>query len=150
MRAFLQRVNFASVTADGVPCGEIGFGLLILLGVRVGDNNKNAEKLAAKVAKLRIFNDTAGKMNLDINQVGGQALVVSNFTLYADSSHGNRPNYMNSAPPDSARELYEYFIAQLSKYVDMPIQRGVFGAHMEISTVCNGPVSIMLEAETEV
>jgi len=149
MRALLQRVNSASVVADGVLSSEIDGGLLVLLGVKTSDTKQNAEKLAAKVAKLRIFNDAAGKMNLDINQVDGQALVVSNFTLYADSSHGNRPNYMNSASPDFARELYEYFIAELSKYVDMPVESGVFGAHMEVEMVCDGPVTIMLEMESK-
>ena len=113
MRALLQRVTSARVTVAGETVGEIGPGLLILLGVGQGDDERAAEVLAAKIAKLRIFNDVAGKMNLSVQEVGNAALVVSQFTLYADTTRGNRPSFAGAAPPGEAEALYRYFAEQL-------------------------------------
>ena len=109
MIAVLQRINNATVYADGVLSGSVGHGLYILLGVEKDDSEKDAELLADKISKLRIFSDEAGKMNLSVNDVGGEALVVSNFTLNANYAHGNRPDYFGGAAPDEANRLYEYF-----------------------------------------
>ena len=129
MIAVLQRVYNATVYADGVFSGSIQRGLYILLGVENGDNELQAELLAEKISKLRIFSDENGKMNLSVNDIGGEALVVSNFTLNANYSHGNRPDYLASASPVEADRLYNYFISLLSDRVKK-VEHGVFGADM--------------------
>ena len=129
MIAVLQRVFSATVYADGVLSGSIDKGLYILLGVESTDSERDAELLAEKISKLRIFTDENGKMNLSVNDVSGDALVVSNFTLNANYSHGNRPDYLASAAPDIASRLYDYFVEQLSQRV-RKVEKGVFGADM--------------------
>lgn len=145
MIAVLQRVHSASVVADGVPSGKCGEGLLILLGVLKGDTSAEVLLLADKIAKLRIFSDAEDKMNLSLLDIGGEALVISNFTLGADYSHGNRPSYFDSAPPEEAEPLYEEFARLLSERVSH-VECGVFGAHMEISMAANGPVTIVMDS----
>ena len=146
MRAILQRVYSASVIADGVPAGKIGKGLYILLGVEKNDVRADAELLATKISKLRIFSDENGKMNLSVKDVLGDILVVSNFTLYANYSHGNRPDYFASASPDIANELYEYFMECL-KCENIHVESGVFGADMKTELVTDGPVTIVMDSE---
>ena len=146
MQAVIQRVSSSSVIADGVLSGKIGQGLMILLGVAKGDEQKDAELLAAKIAKLRIFSDENDKMNLSVLDVGGEALVVSNFTLCANYAHGNRPDYMNAEVPERANALYEYFVSLLRKDVKN-VATGVFGADMSISIEADGPITIVMESE---
>lgn len=145
MRAVIQRVSSSSVISDGVPTGAIGQGLMILLGVSKGDGNLDAELLAAKIAKLRIFSDGNGKMNRSVLDVGGAALVVSNFTLCANYAHGNRPDYMNAESPERACELYEYFVSLLRR--EMQVETGVFGAHMALSIENDGPITIVMDSD---
>ena len=144
MRAVLQRVRSASVTVNGDRISAIGRGLLILLGVTAEDDAKAAARLAEKAAALRIFEDQAGKMNLSVRDVGGEALVVSQFTLYADCKKGRRPSFMNAASPDEARELYERF-CELVSGLGVPTRRGQFGAKMIVSLENDGPVTIVLD-----
>ena len=146
MQAVIQRVSSSSVIADGVLSGKIGQGLMILLGVAKGDEEKDAELLAAKIAKLRIFSDENDKMNLSVLDVDGEALVVSNFTLCANYAHGNRPDYMNAEVPERANALYEYFVSLLRKDVKN-VATGVFGADMSISIEADGPITIVMESE---
>jgi D-tyrosyl-tRNA(Tyr) deacylase len=145
MKAVLQRVLCASVLSDGVLTGEISKGLYILLGVENGDTKSDAELLAEKISKLRIFSDDNGKMNLSVNDVDGEALVVSNFTLNANYAHGNRPDYFNSAAPKIANELYEYFVGLLKARVKR-VCTGVFGADMKTTMTTDGPVTIIMES----
>ncbi len=146
MRAVIQRVSSSRVIADGVPSGSIGEGLMILLGVLKGDEKLDAELLAAKIAKLRIFSDENGKMNKSVQDIGGSALVVSNFTLGANYAHGNRPDFFGSEAPERANELYEYFVSLLRKEIGT-VETGVFGAHMDITMEANGPVTIIMESD---
>ena len=145
MIAVLQRVYNATVYADGVFSGSIQKGLYILLGVENGDNELQAELLAEKISKLRIFSDENGKMNLSVNDIGGEALVVSNFTLNANYSHGNRPDYLASASPVEADRLYNYFISLLSDRVKK-VEHGVFGADMRTDMSTDGPVTIIMNS----
>lgn len=145
MKAVIQRVSRSSVVSDGVPTGKIDNGLMILLGVKRGDSESDATVLAEKIAKLRIFCDENDKMNKSVVDVGGSALVVSNFTLYANYAHGNRPDYFTSEEPTRASELYEFFVSELRKSV--PVETGVFGADMKIDMVCDGPVTIVMDSE---
>ena len=145
MLAVIQRVNNARVIADGVLSGEIGQGLYILLGVKRGDEAEDARLLTEKISKLRIFSDENGKMNLSVNDVQGEALVVSNFTLNANYAHGNRPDYFNSAPPAEANELYELFKSELAKRVRR-CESGVFGADMQTEMSTDGPVTIVMDS----
>ena len=144
MKAVLQRVKNASVTVDGKITGQIGEGFLVLLGVGPEDTEKNADEFVQKICKLRIFTDENDKMNLSIKDIDGQILVVSQFTLYADCQKGNRPSFVKAASPDKAEELYEYFKQQCKKEVKN-VQSGIFGAHMEVKLLNNGPVTIILE-----
>lgn len=145
MRAVLQRVSNASVTVDGRITGEIGPGLLILICAMEGDTEAQADTLAAKIAKLRIFKDAADKMNLSIRDIGGSALIVSQFTLAADTSRGNRPGFSAAAKPDEGQRLYEYFIARM-RAEGLPVATGEFGADMAVRLLNDGPVTIMMEA----
>lgn len=144
MKAILQRVKFANVEVDGNCVGKIDKGFLILLGVKEGDQKQDAEYLVKKICNMRIFEDDNGKMNINIKDVNGEILVVSQFTLYADCQKGNRPSFVNSAKPEYANELYEYFVEKCSHEVKK-VQTGIFGAHMKVSLVNNGPVTIILE-----
>ena len=144
MRALLQRVAWAKVEVDGERVGETGPGLLILLGVTHGDGPDEVESLARKVSKLRIFNDAEGKMNRSVTDVGGGALVVSQFTLYGDARRGNRPSYIGAAAPEHAEKLYESFIESL-KALGLPVASGRFGADMKVSLLNDGPVTILLD-----
>ena len=146
MIAVLQRASRASVEVQGRLVGEIGKGLLILLGVAEGDTERDAELLAAKILKLRIFNDENGKMNLSVQDIDGELLVISQFTLLADYSHGNRPSYTDSAKPDEADRLYEYFVSLVRTQVKHT-GTGIFGADMKVSLVNDGPVTITMDSE---
>ena len=145
MICVIQRVNSAEVYADGRLSGSIDKGLYLLLGVKVGDDERDATLLAEKISKLRIFSDENGKMNLSVKDVSGRALVVSNFTLHANYAHGNRPDYLNSAPPAIANRLYEFFISELSCRIGK-CECGVFGADMRTEMSTDGPVTIVMDS----
>lgn len=145
MRILLQRVSRASVTVDGRITGSIGRGLLLLVGIREGDTEEAAGWLAQKVAQLRVFPDTHGKMNLSVQDIDGGLLAVSQFTLFADTSRGNRPSYMEAARPEVAQPLFDQFCKLLAQAASRPVATGVFGAHMDIELVNDGPVTILLE-----
>ncbi len=144
MRALLQRVSRASVTVEGAVLGEIGPGLLILICAMQGDTEAEADKLAAKIAKLRIFTDEAGKMNRSVVDRQGAALVVSQFTLAADTSRGNRPGFSDAAAPDEGKRLYDYFAGRIQAQ-GIPTATGRFGADMAVSLTNDGPVTIWLD-----
>lgn len=146
MKAVIQRVGSARVTSQGETLGSVGKGLLILLGVAPEDTKAHAEKLADKIARLRIFSDDEDKMNLSLLQINGEALVVSNFTLYADCRHGCRPSFIGSAKPPMAEDLYAYFIECMKKQGVSKVAEGRFGADMQIDLVNDGPVTIVLES----
>lgn len=146
MRAIVQRVTQASVAVEGTEVGFCGRGLLILLGVGPTDTPEMAEKLWAKIRKLRIFADETGKFNLNLTQVDGEVLVVSQFTLYANCRKGNRPSFTEAAPPELANKLYEHFCA-CAEADGIHVGRGVFGANMQVSLVNDGPVTIALDTD---
>ena len=146
MRALLQRVSQASVTVNGQIVGRIGQGLLILLGVGQDDSEAQVKTLSEKIAYLRIFEDEAGKMNRSLLDVGGAALVVSQFTLYADVRKGRRPSFTEAAPPVIAEPLVERFKAALAAH-GIHVEGGVFGAHMDVALINSGPVTIWLDSE---
>jgi D-tyrosyl-tRNA(Tyr) deacylase len=139
MRALVQRVKEASVTVESERVAQIGPGMLVLLGVKQGDTDEQADRIARKLAGLRIFEDDRGRMNLDIGQTDGEILLVSQFTLYADTRKGNRPSFVTAAPPEEAEPLYERVRAALRA------QGGSFGAHMEVALVNDGPVTVLVE-----
>jgi D-tyrosyl-tRNA(Tyr) deacylase len=145
MRAVVQRVSEAGVTVEGCVTGAIGKGLLVLVGIGHGDTEETARALAAKIARLRIFQDAEGKMNLSVQDVGGGVLAVSQFTLLADTRKGNRPSFIDAAPPEAANRLYEAFCAALAD-LGLPVARGIFGAHMDVRLTNDGPVTIILDA----
>lgn len=147
MRAVVQRVRYAKVEVEGAITGEIGKGLLVLLGVMEGDTKAHSAFLAKKVAELRIFTDAADKMNLSVQDVSGGVLVISQFTLAADCSHGRRPSFFRAAPPAEADLLYRDFVEKLTPYLETPVATGVFGAHMEVSLLNEGPVTIILDTK---
>ena len=142
MKAVIQRVQEASVRVDGEMVSSIGKGFMLLLGVMKGDSEKEAELLAKKTAALRVFEDENGKMNLSVNDVGGEILSVSQFTLCADCKKGNRPSFTDSEEPVRANELYEYFCNELLKNGVKSVKKGVFGADMKVSLINDGPVTI--------
>lgn len=144
MKALIQRVKQASVTIDEKLYSKIGEGILVLLGVEKGDDTTNAEKLADKIAKLRIFEDENGKMNKSIQDINGEILVVSQFTLCGDCKKGTRPSFDKSAPPEIAEKLYEYFTTQL-KTLNISCKTGKFRAMMDVQLTNNGPVTFMIE-----
>jgi D-tyrosyl-tRNA(Tyr) deacylase len=145
MRAVVQRVTYAKVEVDGSVSGEIGAGLLVLLGVARGDTAADAEFLAGKITQLRIFSDQAGKMNLSLLETGGSLLAVSQFTLYGDCRKGRRPSFDNAAPPEIARELYERFVTVV-RAAGVRVETGVFQASMQVSLVNDGPVTLIVES----
>lgn len=144
MKAVIQRVTHASVTVEGNRVSEIGDGLLILLGIGPDDNEEKAQAMTKKIAALRIFTDAEDKMNLSVRDVGGQAIVVSQFTLYADCRKGNRPSFVGAAAPSLASPLVDRF-AELLTAQGVPTQTGVFGAHMDVELLNSGPVTIILD-----
>lgn len=146
MIAVLQRVSCADVTVNETVVGRCDAGLCILLGVSAGDTKEDAELLAPKIAKLRIFTDENDKMNLSVKDINGGALVISNFTLLANYRHGNRPEYMNAARPEQANELYEYFV-QLMKKELSHVEGGMFGEHMHLHIENDGPVTIVMDSQ---
>ena len=146
MRAVVQRVSRAAVTTDGVVRGEIARGLLVLLGVARGDSEKDAAYLAGKASGLRIFEDDAGKMSLSLKDIGGQVLVVSQFTLYGDVRRGLRPSFDTAAPPAEAERLYDRF-CDLLREAGLEVQTGVFQAMMNVELVNDGPVTILLDSQ---
>lgn len=147
MKAVIQRVRQASVSVEGRVTGQIDAGMLILLGVCQGDTEQDVDKLMKKIPVLRIFTDAQDKMNLSLLDIGGQALVVSQFTLCADCSHGRRPSFTASAPPEEAQRLYECFMESLKKAGVYKVAAGVFGAHMEVQLCNSGPVTIILDSK---
>ena len=144
MLGLIQRVARASVEVDGETVGEIGQGLLLLLGVEKGDDRARAEKLLAKVLAYRVFGDDKGHMNLSVREVGGDLLVVSQFTLAADTRKGLRPSFSSAAPPDLAESLYNEFVVQAAEQINT--QTGQFGADMKVSLLNDGPVTFMLQS----
>lgn len=146
MKAVIQRVINSSVAVDGEIIGEIGKGFMILLGVMQNDTKEDADKLIKKIPVLRIFEDENEKMNLSCLDTGGEILVISQFTLCADCSHGRRPSFTNSAPPQEANSLYCYFVDELKKSGIKKVATGKFGADMKVSLINNGPVTIVLDS----
>lgn len=146
MKAVIQRVSNASVKVDGAVTGSCERGLLILLGVAEGDCENDAELLCKKIVNLRIFPDDAGKMNRSLKDIDGELLVISQFTLLANYRHGNRPDFLASAKPEQANRLYEYFKSLAAKEVKR-VESGIFGAHMEVSLLNDGPVTIVMDSD---
>lgn len=146
MRAVVQRVKATRLCVDGNLISEIPFGLTVFLGVKVDDQKESADYLAKKIANLRIFEDENGKMNKSVLDVNGEVLMVSQFTLYGDASHGNRPSFTLAERPERANELYEYAVRALLSY-GVSVKKGVFGADMQIEQHNDGPVTILLEKE---
>ncbi len=145
MKFVAQRVSRARLTVDAEPVSEIGRGLVVYFGVKAGDAERQAEKCAEKIARLRVFEDDAGKMNLSVADVGGEVLFVSQFTLYGDARKGNRPSFTEAERPERADALYLYAAERL-RALGIPVKLGVFGAHMVIEQVNDGPVTIIYEA----
>ncbi len=144
MRAVVQRVSSARVLVDDEAAGEIGQGLCVLLGVAKDDAEEDAERLAGRIARLRIFENEEGRFDRSLLDIGGQALVVSQFTLIADTAKGNRPSFTDAAPPEHAEPLYERFCEEL-RAVSVPVETGVFGSRMRVELVGDGPVTIVLD-----
>lgn len=147
MKAVVQRVKKTTLSVDNQLISEIEKGLVVYLGVKCGDKKESADYLAKKISAMRIFEDENGKMNLGIKEVGGQILVVSQFTLLGDTSHGNRPSFIEAERPERANELYEYFVSLLQDTYGIQTKKGVFGADMQISQHNDGPVTILMEKE---
>jgi len=145
MRAVVQRVSRGAVRVDGAATGEVGRGLVVLLGVAAGDGDEDARWMADKVAQLRIFEDAEGKMNRSVEDVAGGVLLVSQFTLLGDARKGNRPSFVEAAPPEAASALYEKVCARLRER-GLPVGTGVFRAHMDVELVNDGPVTILLDS----
>jgi len=146
MRVLIQRVAEAAVTVEGREVSRIGAGMLLLVGIEEADGAEDVEWLAGKVARLRIFDDAEGVMNLDVVQSGGEVLAVSQFTLHASTRKGNRPSYIRAARPEVARPLYERFAARLAAEIGRPVPLGVFGADMRITMTAAGPVTILIDS----
>ena len=149
MRAVIQRVSFASVKVDDKTIGQIGPGLLVLLGIEADDTSTDVSWLAKKICGLRIFSDTEGKMNLDLNDVNGELLIVSQFTLHASTKKGTRPSFIKAARPDHAIPLYENFISECSQLSNSEVKTGKFGAMMEVELLNDGPVTIIIDTKNK-
>ena len=147
MRTVIQRVTSANVSIDGEVVGEVGKGVMLLLGITPEDTQQDADWLVGKISRLRIFDDANGVMNLSLQDIGGEALVVSQFTLMASYKKGNRPSYIHAAPPAVAIPLYEYFVAQLQQALGRPVPTGRFGADMQVSLTNDGPVTIVMDSK---
>ncbi len=146
MKALIQRVQSGNVTVDGKIISEIDIGLVILLGIQCEDTTEDAKYLADKCVNLRIFSDAEGKFNLSAIDINADLLIVSQFTLYADCRKGRRPNFINAAPPEHSQPLYEQFVMMLNKY-NLRVSTGVFGTHMIVNIVNDGPVTILVESK---
>ena len=149
MRVVIQRVQRCSVEVEGEIIGEIGKGLAILLGVEEADTQEDIDWLCGKISRLRIFDDENGVMNLDIQQAGGRAIVISQFTLFASTKKGNRPSYIRSAPEPISRPMYEKFLTTLSAMLGTEVEHGEFGADMKVSLVNDGPVTICIDSKNK-
>ena len=149
MRAGIQRVSTASVTINGDMKSSIGTGFMVLLGIETADTKEDADWLCAKIAQLRVFGDDDGKMNHDIQEAGGEVLVVSQFTLHASYKKGNRPSFIKAARPEQAIPLYEYFIQKMSARLNKPVASGTFGADMKVALVNDGPVTILMDTQNK-
>ncbi|NVO03618.1 MAG: D-tyrosyl-tRNA(Tyr) deacylase [Bacteroidetes bacterium] len=149
MRVVIQRVSEASVNIENKIQGQIGNGLMILLGIEIGDGITDIEWLCAKISKLRIFNDENGLMNLSLNEINGDVLLISQFTLHASTKKGNRPSYILSEKPEIAIPLYQKFIFQLEIEIGKKIQTGIFGADMKVSLINDGPVTIIIDSKNK-
>jgi D-aminoacyl-tRNA deacylase len=149
MRVIIQRVSKSEVVVEGKITASIGLGLLILLGIEEADSIEDIDWLVKKISQLRIFNDENGIMNLAISEVGGDIIVVSQFTLHASTKKGNRPSYIRAARPETAIPLYEKFIAALETALGKPVGRGIFGAHMDVTLTNDGPVTIILDTKNK-
>ncbi|MFT4754697.1 MAG: D-tyrosyl-tRNA(Tyr) deacylase [Salibacteraceae bacterium] len=149
MRTIIQRVSSAHVQVDKKTIGRINHGFMLLLGVEEEDTLDDVKWLTQKLCKLRLFNDADGKMNLNIKEVGGNILVISQFTLHAKTKKGNRPSYIKAARPEKANHLYENFIDSLFHLLDQPIQSGEFGAHMEITQTNDGPITLYIDTKNK-
>ena len=145
MRVVLQRAKRAEVRIDGEIVGQIGQGYVLLVGIGLEDSREDVERIAKKIVQLRVFEDEAGKMNLDIKQIGGAILSISQFTLYADCRKGNRPSFVNAARPETAEPMYEYFNQVLREEYRLEVETGRFGADMKVELVNDGPVTILLD-----
>ena len=146
MRIVVQRVSHASVTIEGQCKSSIGKGMLILVGIEESDGQEDIDWLCKKIVNLRIFDDESGKTNLSLSDVGGELLLVSQFTLYANCKKGHRPSFMDAGKPEHAKALYEYMLTKANDYCDV-VQHGSFGAHMHVSLVGNGPFTIVLDSK---
>jgi D-tyrosyl-tRNA(Tyr) deacylase len=149
MRILVQRVSQASVTIEGAVHGEIGRGMLVLLGIENDDTQEDVNWLVQKLIGLRIFSDEEGKMNLSSSDVNGEFLVISQFTLHASTKKGNRPSYIKAARPETAIPLYEYFIQQLKQQSNVKVATGIFGADMQVALINDGPVTIWIDSKTK-
>ena len=147
MRFVIQRVREAAVRVEGETIGEIGLGFVVLIGVSQEDDEAVADKMVAKLLKLRIFEDENGKTNLNLASVGGELLMVSQFTLYADCTRGNRPGFTNAGEPQAASELYDYILSECRRLTGTDVRQGVFGADMKVDLVNDGPFTILLDSE---
>ena len=149
MKAVIQRVDQASVAVDGIEISCIQKGLLVLLGVEEDDNEQDADWLSQKICYMRIFSDSDKKMNLNVGDVSGELLVISQFTLHASTKKGNRPSFMKSAGTEKAKNLYDYFISSLHPHLNTPVKTGSFGAMMNVSLTNNGPVTIIIDSKNK-
>lgn len=147
MKAVIQRVSYALVQVNGDTVGKIEKGFLVLLGIHESDTKKQADVLASKICGLRIFTDENDKMNLSLSDVGGGVLVISNFTLYGDCSHGRRPSFFTAARPEAANPLYDYFCDRLRESGISDVQKGIFGADMKVSLLNDGPVTLVIDTD---
>lgn len=147
MRVVIQRVQHSKVVVEGETIGQIGSGLMVLLGITHDDTEADINWLVKKIIKMRIYNDDAGKMNLSVEDIGGDILVISQFTLYANARKGNRPSYIRSAPPEVSIPLYEQFVQTLQSQFTGKVETGQFGAMMEVSLLNDGPVTIILDSK---
>ena len=147
MRAVIQRVSQSSVVIEGSCCGEIGLGLNILIGIEDGDADEDIEWLCHKIVNLRIFDDDSGAMNLSVRDVGGDILVISQFTLFASTRKGNRPSYIRAAGPEISIPIYEKFLQRLENILGKPVKKGIFGANMRVTIVNEGPVTILIDTK---
>lgn len=146
MRVVIQRVLESSVTIDGNRVAEIGHGLMVLVGIEQGDSGDDADWLAGKIARMRVFGDADGKMNLSVGEAGGQLLAISQFTLHASTRKGNRPSFLQAAAPERSEPLYDHFCKALTAASGLPVSRGVFGADMKVALINDGPVTILMDS----